>query len=138
MLFNEIRAEAAARGSEATHAGSLWILCMLDWLSGNWPRALDYSLVAREITELIGASTLYGQMGRVGALIEGDLGRVESARALARNRFASHRQNANDLFTLATLGALGRLELALGDLEAAARHLRELPAQLLAAGYPIL
>ena len=135
VIFEGIRADAAARGSEATYAGCLWILGMLDWLGGNWPRALEYALAARELSELIGASTLYGQMGRVGALIEGDLGRVESARALAEEAIRVSQQNANDLFTLAAFGALGRLELALGDLEAAGNQLRELPAQLLASGY---
>ena len=34
-----------------------------------------------------------------------------------------------------TLGVLGRLELLLGDVDAALRHLRELPGQLLSTGY---
>ena len=43
--------------------------------------------------------------------------------------------SSNELFTVAGFGALGRLELALGNLQAAGSYLRELPAQLLAAGY---
>jgi DNA-binding CsgD family transcriptional regulator/DNA polymerase III delta prime subunit len=135
VRFARIQADAAARGSEATNAGSLWILCMLDWFAGNWPRALEYALAAGELTELVGASTLYGQSGRVGALVEGDLGRVESARALAKRAIRISQASSADLFTIASIGTLGRLELALGDLEEAGTILRELPARLLAGGY---
>ena len=135
VLFAELEAEAAARGAEVTRTGILWILSMLDWLAGRWPRAVEYAVAARELTELIGASTLYGQAGRVGALLEGDLGLVESARATAEKAIHVSQVSSNELFTVAGFGALGRLELALGNLRAAGSYLRELPAQLLAAGY---
>ena len=41
---------------------------------------------------------------------------------------------SNEFFAIASLGALGRLELALGNFDAAGSHLGQLPARLLAAG----
>ena len=51
-------------------------------------------------------------------------------RALSSSREA----NADEYFAIASLGVLGRLELALGNLEAAGGYLRELPGRLLAGG----
>ena len=44
------------------------------------------------------------------------------------------RRRGYEIFAIATLGVLGRLELELGNLEAAGNHLRELPGRLLAGG----
>jgi tetratricopeptide (TPR) repeat protein len=133
-LFDAIDAESAARGDETTRAAALWILCMLDWFSGRWQRAFEYAAAAHELTELIGGSNLYGQAGRVGALIDVDLGLVERARTSAEKTIQVTQASSSELFTIAALGTLGRLELVLGRLEAAAGYLRELPAQLLSAG----
>jgi DNA-binding CsgD family transcriptional regulator len=134
VLFDEIDAESAARGDETTRAAVLWILCMLDWFAGRWRRALEYAAAAHELTDLIRGSNLYGQAGRVGALIEADLGLVERARASAEKAIQVSQAISSELFTVAGLGTLGRLEFALGNLEAAGGYLRELPARLLSAG----
>ena len=92
VLFAELEAEAAARGAEVTRTGILWILSMLDSrLAGRWPRAIEYAVAARELTELIGASTLYGQAGRVGALLEGDLSPPSWRELRPRRQSTSHR-----------------------------------------------
>ena len=41
---------------------------------------------------------------------------------------------SNEYFAIASLGVLGRLELALGNLKAAGGYLRELPVRLIALG----
>ena len=110
----------------------LWSLSTLDWQAGRLQRALEHAAVAHEL----GEQTLFphnrGWVGRVKALIEVDLGLVDEARASAEDGLAFSRGTSNDVFTIMILGALGRLEFVLGNLDAAAGYLNELPAQLLA------
>jgi DNA-binding CsgD family transcriptional regulator len=70
----------------------------------------------------------------VKALVEADLGLVQDARASAEGALATSRATANEFWVLWSLGTLGRLEFALGNLEAAAAYLRELPRRLFEAG----
>ena len=71
-------------------------------------------------------------LGASRALIEADLGLVEEARASADEALAISKEISNEVFAIATLANLGRLEFLLGNLDAAAGYLRELPARLLA------
>ena len=73
-------------------------------------------------------------VGRVRGLVEADVGLVEQARASVEEGLAFTQANSIEFHTIAGLGVLGRLELALGDLEAAGGYLRELPGRLLAGG----
>jgi DNA-binding CsgD family transcriptional regulator len=70
----------------------------------------------------------------VRALVEADMGLVEEARASAAEGLAAARESSNAYFTIAGRGALGRLELALGDLKAAGELLRDLPERLHTGG----
>jgi DNA-binding CsgD family transcriptional regulator len=72
--------------------------------------------------------------GRVRALIEADLGLVDQARASAQAGLAAARAMSDEFFAISSLAALGRLELALGNLEAAGDYLRDLPRQLITLG----
>jgi DNA-binding CsgD family transcriptional regulator len=72
--------------------------------------------------------------GRIRALVETDLGLVEQARAHAEEGLASARADSEEIFIVLTLSVLGRLELALGNIEGAGGYLRELPEHLLAGG----
>ena len=67
--------------------------------------------------------------------MEADLGLVEEARAHAEEGIASAQASSQEIFAILSLGVLGRLELALGNLQAAAEYLRELPGRLLASGH---
>ena len=60
----------------------------------------------------------------------GRLGRSSGAR-IGRHRTDSARSSSNEIFTYLILGVLGRVELALGNLEAAGGYLRDLPGRLL-------
>jgi DNA-binding CsgD family transcriptional regulator len=134
-LLEDMEAEAAARGDENTRLMVLWTLSMLEWLAGRWRRALDYAETAHELTEQTQFPHAFGWVGRVKAVLEADLGLVDEARASVEEGLAFTRSTtSNKFFATQCLGSLGRLELALGNLEAAAGHLRELPAQLLAGG----
>lgn len=68
------------------------------------------------------------------ALIETDLGLVKHARASAEGGVTDPDAFGNEMFHILCLGVLGRLELALGNVEVAGRYLSELPARLLASG----
>ena len=67
-------------------------------------------------------------------MVETDLGLVEPARASIEEGLAFTRANSIEFHTIAGLGVLGRLEFLLGNMEAAADYLRDLPGRLLAGG----
>jgi DNA-binding CsgD family transcriptional regulator len=73
-------------------------------------------------------------VGRIKALVEADLGLVDEARASAQESVTYAQAAANEFFTIISLGSLGRVELALGNHEAAAGYLSELPRRLHVGG----
>ena len=133
VILEQLESEAAARGDEDTRGLVLWVLSLLEWLDGRWPRALEHAATAYELCQQ--TQTVHtAWVGRAKALIEADLGLVEQARASAEESLAFAQASSNRHFTIYSLGALGRLELALGNLEAAGSILRDLPERLLAGG----
>ena len=131
VMLEELEAGASARGDEVTRAHVLWYLSLLEWLAGRWQLALDHATAADEA----GLDRRRGWwVGRVKALIEADLGLVEEARASAEVGLAAAHAGSSEAFRILTLGVLGRLELARGNLEAAGSYLRDLPGWLLAGG----
>jgi DNA-binding CsgD family transcriptional regulator len=132
-MLEETAEDAAARGDERLRGQIAAALCRLEWLAGRWEPALRHCAVADELWQ---QTQGYSRDGRalcayLRTLVEGDLGRIEEARGWAENGLAI----AEEEWSVLTLGALGRLELALGELEAAGGYLRELPARLLSLGY---
>ena len=135
--FEKLEAEAAARGDEGTRVMVLWPLSMLEWLAGRWQRALERAAAAHELTEQTQHPHARFWVGRAKALIETDLGLVDRARASADEGLAWSRASSSEALGFTIIirrGVLGRLELALDNLEAAGDYLRDLPAQLLAGG----
>jgi ATP/maltotriose-dependent transcriptional regulator MalT len=132
VLLEELERTSSARGHEYSRMNALWYLAVTEWLAGRWQRALDYATAAEEVTEQIQEFT--GFAGRFKALIEADLGLVDQARVSAQEGLADARTFSNEPFVIAILGVLGRLELALGNLQAAGDYLRGLPGRLLARG----
>ena len=112
----------------------LWALTALEWLAGRWSLALEHAGAAYELTEQTQHAHARHWVGRAKALLEADLGLVEQARASAAEVLALAQDVAYEMFAIETIGVLGRLELELGDLEAAAHHLRDLPGRLVAGG----
>jgi DNA-binding CsgD family transcriptional regulator len=112
----------------------LWPLSALEWLAGRWTRALQHATAAHELTEQTQHSHAQHWVGRAKALLEADLGLVDDARASVDEVLAHSQTVAYEIFIIATLGVLGRLELELGNVETAGDHLRELPGRLLAGG----
>jgi DNA-binding CsgD family transcriptional regulator len=133
-VFEELESKAAARGDEGTRMMVLWPLTMLEWLAGRWQTALEYAAAAHELTEQTEYAHARGWVGRAKALLEADLGLVEEARASAQEGLTFSTATSNEFFTIVARGVLGRLELALGNLETAGEYLRELPGRFLAGG----
>jgi DNA-binding CsgD family transcriptional regulator len=133
-VFEEREAKAAARGDEGTRTFLLYSLCTLEWCAGRWQRALELGQAAYELAEQAHDAQMLTNVGRFTGLVQVDLGRVDDARASAEEGLASSHGVSNELVQTATLGVLGRLEFALGNLQAAGGYLRELPGRLLAAG----
>ena len=90
----------------------------LEWFAGRWQQALGHADAAQELAAQIMLVNASGWIGRVRALVETDLGLVEQARVSVEEGLAAPHARTRCLL-LITLGVLGRLELALGNLEAA-------------------
>jgi DNA-binding CsgD family transcriptional regulator len=133
-MLEELEAKAAARGDESSRVMIIWPLSMLEWLAGRWPLALEHAKGAYELGEQGQHGHGRAWVARMKALIEADLGLVEQARASAEQGLAFARAVPIEFAQVAGLGVLGRLELELGDLAAAACYLRDLPGRLLAGG----
>jgi DNA-binding CsgD family transcriptional regulator len=69
------------------------------------------------------------------ALAEADLGLVEEARTSATEALETAEAMGDQEWKALASGVLGRLELALGNVEAAAGYLRDPPEELLSRGY---
>jgi DNA-binding CsgD family transcriptional regulator len=133
-LLESIQAEAGARGDEGTRAQALWTLTWAEWLAGNWSRSLDLALATHELAEQTRAVHARLWVGRMKALIEADLGLVDEARESARSTLELSDATSNDYYTIISTSMLGRVELALGNLERAGDLLRGLPRGLLERG----
>src|SRR5262249_40218879 len=118
-LLEEADASAAARGDEFTRGEAVWRLAVLEWFAGRSGRALDLAAVALEFTEQSQLALNRAFVGRIRALIETDLGLVDRARASAEEGVAFAQALSDEVNSIWPLGVLGRLELALGNLEAA-------------------
>ena len=126
---------ATATGDEPGKGGLLLHLTELECRSGNWRRADElaaecHELYERRGLEFQGALPMYAR-----ALVDAHLGRTEQCRAAAQKGVAIARDAGDWVFEIQNLGVVGFLELSLGNLEAAAGHLRDLPARLVTLGW---
>ena len=133
-MFAVLEDETVARGDEQTRTHVLWYRSILEWFGGNWQLALELASEACGLGEQMRFANNGGWKGRVKALIEADLGLVNQARASAEEGLAEMQGSQNEVFGLLCLGVLGRLELALGNVQEAGRYLSELPARLISSG----
>jgi DNA-binding CsgD family transcriptional regulator len=133
-ILQELEARAAARGDEGTRRDILWRLAIVEWIAGRWQQALDFAAAGLEVTEQTQDVHDLAFVGRVRAMVETDLGLADEARASAEEGLAAAQSVADEINVIWCLGALGRLELALGNLDAAGAYLRELPGRALARG----
>jgi ATP/maltotriose-dependent transcriptional regulator MalT len=134
-VFERIEKTAAGRGDEATRLTVLGQLILVEWLAGRPQQALEHSAVARELAEQARDERTLRIVLMLEAIVEVQLGLVESARAKAEEGLAIAQAEGEEWFAIINRSTLGHLELALGNLAAADRHLRDLPPRLLALGY---
>jgi DNA-binding CsgD family transcriptional regulator len=133
-MLAELEAESEARGDEQTRCHTVWYRVILEWFCGNLQPALDLATEAYEVGEQTRFPSNAGWNGRIKALLETDLGLVEQARASTQDGVEQMGATGNEIFRLLSVGVLGRLELLLGNVEAAGEHLAEIPDQLAASG----
>jgi DNA-binding CsgD family transcriptional regulator len=126
--------ESAARGDEQARIDILWYRAINEWFVGNLHQALELATEAYEVGEQTRYPNNAGWNGRVKAVIETDLGLVERARASAEEGVAEMDALGNEIFSLLSHAALGRLEFALGNTQAAGRYLSDVPGRLIASG----
>ena len=129
-ILEELMARADDRGEAETQPLVAHELSMVEWFAGRWDRALELAELACAAVE-----QTKGRGYRVWALLEKsmletDIGLVEAARATAGDALAVAREFGSTLFVGLCHGALGRLEFALGDLDAAAAHFSRIPHEL--------
>ena len=134
-ILETLAAKAVARGDEVLRGQIAGSLGRLEWFAGNWQLALEHLDVAYEVQEQTLSRHQGGVDSRLRALTEADIGLVEQARKSAKEALATSEAVSDREWTILTLGVLGRIELAIGNLEAAVSYLRELPGELLSTGY---
>jgi DNA-binding CsgD family transcriptional regulator len=132
-ILEPIEEKAAARGDERLRAQAHTARARIEWFAGNWQLALDLATEGLELHPRIQHEV--GLVVRLRALVEADLGHVERARASAEEARIVAEKMSDREWALLSAGVLGRLEFALGHLDAAVGHVRELPAKLLSKGY---
>jgi DNA-binding CsgD family transcriptional regulator len=135
VILEELEARAAARGDEFTRVLIMWFLSTVEWLAGNLQGALERAAAADELADQTQFPHRRAWAGRARALVEADLGLVEEARATAEKALEWSQARSDEIWDVYSLGVLGRLELVLGDLEAAAGRVRDLPGRFRAAGW---
>jgi ATP/maltotriose-dependent transcriptional regulator MalT len=133
-MFADLSAEAMARGNEWTRIQVLWHQSSLEWFAGSLQLAFELAVEAFEAGELAQFHANRAWRGRVMGLVEVDLGLVERARASAQEGIETSKTRGADIFCLLCEGVLGRLELALGNMQTAGGYLSELPGRLLTSG----
>ena len=133
-IFADLESKAIARGDEVSRVPILWASGMLEWLAGRWSVALEHVATAQELTDQMQSTHGQWWVARVRAPLEADVGLVEQARASAGDSLRFAESSGNEFYTVLALGAFGRLEIALGNNEAAGQYLRELPDRLHARG----
>ena len=133
-MFAALEGETVARGDEQTRAHILWYQSILEWLGGDWQLALERAREGCDLGDQMQFANNGGWKGRVKALIETDLGLTEQARASLDEALAEVQAFGNEVFRLLCVGVLGRLELALGNVQEARTYLSDLPARLVESG----
>ena len=134
-IFEQLEQKAIERGDEGSRGHILWRLSLMEWYMGRWHHALEHATTALEIAEQTLDAHQRVFMGRITALIETDLGLVEEARRTGEESLQLAQEMSDEANIFACSGALGRLELALGNLEAAGAYLRDIPGRALSLGY---
>src|SRR5215218_4635332 len=129
------RRRAEARGDEGSRGHVLFHLFQVEWFTGRWARAGEYVAMMRELADQLGDAQYRGISLYAQALLDAHLGCVPEARAAAEEALRISAAVSDELFAIQSRTVLGFIELSVGDPVAADRHLRPLPAWLIARGW---
>ena len=134
-LLAEAEDRAKAAGDEGTRAHVLFHRFQVEWFTGRWAKADELAKDALELADPLRDDqyrviALYAR-----ALLDAHLGRVEAARNGATEALAIANAVSDALFAIQIRTVLGFLALSDGDLAAADRELRNLPAWLYSNGW---
>ena len=134
-MLGAVEQSAVARGDEHTRAWVVLQLQNLEYYSGHLQRALEVSGAALDAAEQTGELQYQAMVCASKAQVEADIGLVDQARASAGRGLVCAREIGDEIFAVFNLAALGSVEVGLANHAEAVRHLRELPARLLAMGH---
>jgi DNA-binding CsgD family transcriptional regulator len=134
-ILEAAEAEAALRGDEGTRGHVLFHLFQVEWFTGRWEVAGEHVGAALELAGQLGDEQYRGIARYAQALLAAHRGQVADARVAAQEALSVAEAISDALFALQSRTVLGFLELSGGDLEAADRQLRQLPAWLVAHGW---
>jgi DNA-binding CsgD family transcriptional regulator len=123
-ILEELESRAAASGDEVSCAFFHWRLATLEWLAGNWHRALAHAGSAQEVAEQSSHIVHLAWVLCQRAMIESDLGLADEARRSVEQALAETGPATDASLALLCRGAMARLELAVGNLDLAAAQLR--------------
>jgi DNA-binding CsgD family transcriptional regulator len=135
VVLREAEERAVARGDEGTRGHVLWILIMVEWLAGQWQQALTHAEVAIELAEQTRDQQYRATVLNASALVHAYRGHADEARRLAEEALSIAYEVSDETFAIWSLGVLGHLQLALGEVEETARYLHDLPERTLALGW---
>jgi DNA-binding CsgD family transcriptional regulator len=121
--------------SDSLRVSALFHLIVLEWIGGHWDKALERAEAARELAEQVRDELFIGRILGATALVEAHLGRIEQACANAEAALAISQPLSDEITAIGANSVLGHLELARGNVQAAADHLGGLPRQLVALGW---
>jgi len=133
-MLETLAAEAGDRGEDGSLLMIRWRLGELEWSTGRWADARRHADEAFELVHQTDHAHGRFWIARVKALIETDLGLLDEAADSARESLELADAAANVFYRITSHAALGRIELARADHEAAHGHLAQLPGQLEAGG----
>ena len=134
-VLQDAEARAVASGDEGARAHLLFNLTWLEWFAGRWERALEHAETVAQLAEQLGDEQLRSLTLTARATVDAHLGRINEARAAADEARAISDGAGNEIFRIWDFAVLGHVELSLGNLRAAGRWLRPLPARLVSLGW---
>jgi DNA-binding CsgD family transcriptional regulator len=130
-----LEAKEAQLTSDMARRAAQLHLTWLEWLGGRWRRALEHAIESLELAGPANGGFSRAKALQAAALVEAHLGHVEDAQTKASEALERARALSDEITAIESLAVLGHLELARGDIEAATRYLRELPARLISLGW---
>jgi tetratricopeptide (TPR) repeat protein len=117
--FEEALRAAREEGDDSSLPSIMAHMAELECWAGNWPAAERYAADSWEVDQQVGHRAARTQRLYEQALIDAHLGRVDAARAEAREGLSVASTAQDTWFVMQVSGALGFAELTAGNLEQA-------------------